>query len=78
MCFLIFLSCFLSFFFQKAHSGELVNVLNNANQPVPAALMAFGTHTKKKVDSTYGAFFKDVDMSKKATKITFGNDSDDE
>mmetsp|Transcript_16794 Transcript_16794/g.34211 ORF Transcript_16794/g.34211 Transcript_16794/m.34211 type:complete len:572 (+) Transcript_16794:69-1784(+) len=62
----------------KAHAGELVNVLNGADQPVPAALMAFGTHTKKKVDKTYGAFFKDVDMSKKATKTTFGSDSDDE
>ena len=55
-----------------------MNVLNGADQPVPAALMAFGTHTKKKVDKTYGAFFKDVDMSKKATKTTFGSDSDDE
>jgi len=55
----------------KAHAGELVNVLNGADQKVPEALMKFGTHTKKKVDKTYGAFFKDVDMSKKGTKIKF-------
>ena len=55
----------------KAHAGELVNVLNNAGQPVPESLMAFGCTTKKKVDKTYGAFFKDVDMTKKGTKIIF-------
>jgi ATP-dependent RNA helicase DBP3 len=58
----------------KAHAGELVNVLKGANQPVPEALLKFGTHTKKKVDKTYGAFFKDVDMSKKGTKIVFSAD----
>eukprot|EP00959_Pyramimonas_sp_CCMP1952_P191786 4010426-Pyramimonas_sp.AAC.1 len=26
----------------------------------------------------YGAHFKDVDMNVKATKVTFGDDSDDE
>jgi ATP-dependent RNA helicase DBP3 len=58
----------------KAHAGELVNVLKGADQPVPEALMKFGTHTKKKVDKTYGAFFKDVDMSKKGTKTVFADD----
>lgn len=33
--------------------------------------MKFGTTVKKKQHGTYGAFFKDVDMSKKGTKITF-------
>ena len=51
-----------------------MNVLKGANQPVPEALLKFGTHTKKKVDKTYGAFFKDVDMSKKGTKIVFSAD----
>ncbi|KAK8022300.1 ATP-dependent RNA helicase dbp3 [Apiospora rasikravindrae] len=55
----------------KAHSGELVNILKQANQPVPEELMKFGTTVKKKQHGTYGAFFKDVDMSKKGTKITF-------
>ncbi|TLS29322.1 hypothetical protein PpBr36_02150 [Pyricularia pennisetigena] len=55
----------------KAHSGSLVNVLKGANQPVPDELLKFGTTVKKKAHDTYGAFFKDVDMSKKGTKITF-------
>lgn len=62
----------------KAHAGELTNVLRGADQPVPEALTKFGTHTKKKVSSTYGAFFKEVDMSKKSVKTTFAADSDDE
>ncbi len=60
----------------KAHSGALINVLKQANQQVPEDLMKFGTTVKKKLDPNYGAFVKDIDMSKKATKITF--DSDDE
>ncbi|KAI1331710.1 DEAD-domain-containing protein [Xylariaceae sp. FL0255] len=55
----------------KAHSGELINILNAAGQPVPQDLLKFGTSVKKKEHSAYGAFFKDVDMSKKGTKITF-------
>lgn len=47
-----------------------------ANQKVPDSLMKFGTHIKKKEHKLYGAFAKDVDMSKKATKITFDSDSD--
>ena len=38
---------------------------------MPAALTNFGTHVKKKESKLYGAHFKDVDMSIKATKITF-------
>lgn len=56
---------------EKHLAGALVNVLNGANQPVPEELKKFGTHTKKKEHSAYGAFFKDVDMSKKPKKITF-------
>ncbi|KAL2133668.1 hypothetical protein VTI74DRAFT_1946 [Chaetomium olivicolor] len=55
----------------KAHSGSLVNILRAAKQPVPEELLKFGTTVKKKAHDAYGAFFKDVDMSKKATKITF-------
>ncbi|KAI1770595.1 DEAD-domain-containing protein [Hypoxylon cercidicola] len=55
----------------KAHSGELINILKAAGQPVPEELMKFGTTVKKKAHGTYGAFFKDVDMTKKGTKITF-------
>ncbi|KAI8624985.1 P-loop containing nucleoside triphosphate hydrolase protein [Xylariaceae sp. FL1651] len=55
----------------KPHSGELINILKAAGQPVPDELLKFGTTVKKKAHSTYGAFFKDVDMSQKGTKITF-------
>ncbi|KAJ8120438.1 hypothetical protein ONZ43_g2854 [Nemania bipapillata] len=55
----------------KAHSGELVNILKAAGQPIPEDLLKFGATVKKKAHSTYGAFFKDVDMSQKGTKITF-------
>ncbi|KAI1146220.1 P-loop containing nucleoside triphosphate hydrolase protein [Nemania diffusa] len=55
----------------KAHSGELVNILKAAGQPIPEDLLKFGGTVKKKAHSTYGAFFKDVDMSQKGTKITF-------
>lgn len=55
----------------KALSGALVNVLKAANQPVPEDLMRFGTTVKKKAHDAYGAFYKDTDTMKKATKITF-------
>ena len=48
-----------------------------AGQTVPQELVAFGTTVKKKESKLYGAYFKEVDFSKQATKITFG-DSDDE
>ena len=60
----------------KSHAGELQGVLKNADMPVPPALLQWGTATKKKQDKTYGAFFKDVDMSVKGKKTTFGSDSD--
>lgn len=55
----------------KGLSGSLINVLKAANQPVPEELMKFGTTVKKKGHDAYGAFYKDVDSSKQATKITF-------
>ncbi|KAJ4375204.1 RNA-dependent ATPase [Neocucurbitaria cava] len=55
----------------KGLSGSLINVLKAANQPVPEDLMKFGTTVKKKGHDAYGAFYKDVDSTKQATKITF-------
>uniref|UniRef100_K3X8C2 RNA helicase n=1 Tax=Globisporangium ultimum (strain ATCC 200006 / CBS 805.95 / DAOM BR144) TaxID=431595 RepID=K3X8C2_GLOUD len=60
----------------KPRAGELVNLLRDSNQDVPQDLMKFGTHVKKKEHKLYGAFAKNVDVTKKATKITFGDDSD--
>ncbi|KAJ3376054.1 RNA-dependent ATPase [Allomyces arbusculus] len=61
----------------KSHAGELVNVLRQANQTVPQDLLKFGTTVKKKEHKAYGAFFKEVDPSVKATKITFDSDDDE-
>ncbi|EDU44623.1 SrmB Superfamily II DNA and RNA helicase [Pyrenophora tritici-repentis] len=55
----------------KALSGSLINVLKAANQPVPEELMKFGTTVKKKEHGAYGAFYKDTENTKAATKITF-------
>jgi ATP-dependent RNA helicase DBP3 len=41
----------------KAHAGELVNVLREAGAEVPSELLKFGTHVKKKEHSMYGAHF---------------------
>ncbi|KAF0692192.1 Aste57867_16705 [Aphanomyces stellatus] len=57
--------------FDKPKAGELVNLLRESNAPVPEELTKFGTHVKKKEHKLYGAFAKDIDMTKKATKITF-------
>lgn len=56
---------------EKHLSGALCNILRGANQPVPEELLKFGGHTKKKAHLAYGAFFKDVDMTKTAKKIKF-------
>ncbi|KZV31746.1 DEAD-box ATP-dependent RNA helicase 5 [Dorcoceras hygrometricum] len=62
----------------KGLAGELVNVLREAQQVVPEALLKFGTHVKKKESKLYGAHFKEIDSNApKATKIKF-DDSDDE
>ncbi|GHP08083.1 hypothetical protein PPROV_000682500 [Pycnococcus provasolii] len=55
----------------KPRAGELINVLREAKQDVPEELLKFGTTVKKKESKLYGAHFKDIDMTKKATKITF-------
>ncbi|KAK9464532.1 P-loop containing nucleoside triphosphate hydrolase protein [Lipomyces arxii] len=56
---------------EKHLSGALINVLRSADQPVPDELLKFGGHTKKKEHSVYGAFYKDVDTTKKAKKTVF-------
>ncbi|KAL2518468.1 DEAD-box ATP-dependent RNA helicase 5 [Abeliophyllum distichum] len=62
----------------KGLSGELVNVLKEAQQVVPEALLKFGTHVKKKESKLYGAHFREIDSNApKATKIKF-DCSDDE
>ncbi|KAI9878815.1 MAG: RNA-dependent ATPase [Pleopsidium flavum] len=55
----------------KAQSGALINVLKAANQPVPDELLKFGTTVKKKGHDAYGAFYKETDSTKAATKIKF-------
>ncbi|ONK71543.1 uncharacterized protein A4U43_C04F9720 [Asparagus officinalis] len=69
-----------TFFMQenKGLAGELVNVLREAGQVIPASLTKFGTHVKKKESKLYGAHFKEITAdAPKSTKITFA-DSDDE
>ena len=51
-------------------------MLREAGQPVPPELLAFGTTVKKKESKLYGAHFKEVDFSQKASKVTFDSDSD--
>lgn len=60
----------------KPRAGELINVLREAKQTVPEALLSFGTTVKKKESKLYGAHFKDVDVTQKATKVTFDSDSE--
>ncbi|KAL4801388.1 ATP-dependent RNA helicase dbp3 [Aspergillus unguis] len=55
----------------KAQSGGLINVLKAANQEVPEALLKFGSTVKKKQHDAYGAFFKEAEPGKAATKIVF-------
>ena len=60
----------------KPRAGELINVLREAGQVVPPELAKFGTTVKKKESKLYGAHFKEVDFTAKASKTTF--DSDEE
>ncbi|KAF6260407.1 P-loop containing nucleoside triphosphate hydrolase protein [Scenedesmus sp. NREL 46B-D3] len=56
----------------KQRAGELINVLREAKQKVPESLLSFGTTVKKKEHKLYGAHFNpNLDLSKKASKITF-------
>lgn len=61
-------------FFQpgdKSHAGELQQVMKQAGQKVPDALMKFGSTIKKKEHKLYGNFGPAGGPMKKATKITF-------
>jgi ATP-dependent RNA helicase DBP3 len=49
----------------------LINVLKAADQTVPEELMKFGTTVKRKEHDAYGAFARDIDPTKTATKIKF-------
>ncbi|MEJ6568389.1 MAG: DEAD/DEAH box helicase [Akkermansiaceae bacterium] len=62
----------------RARAGELINVLREAGQPVPAALLAFGTTVKKKESKLYGAHYREPGPGEavRATRVTF--DSDEE
>ena len=55
----------------KAQSGSLINVLKAAGQAVPDELLRFGTTVKKKGHEAYGAFYKETENTKAATKIRF-------
>jgi ATP-dependent RNA helicase DBP3 len=55
----------------KGLAGALVNVLKAAKQDVPEELLRFGTTVKKKQHDSYGAFYKEAEEGKMATKITF-------
>jgi ATP-dependent RNA helicase DBP3 len=55
----------------KGLAGALVNVLKAAKQDVPEELLRFGTTVKKKQHDSYGAFYKEAEEGKTATKITF-------
>ncbi|KIV90613.1 hypothetical protein PV10_07898 [Exophiala mesophila] len=55
----------------KPLAGGLINVLKAAKQEVPESLMRFGTTVKKKQHDSYGAFYREIDDGKTATKITF-------
>jgi ATP-dependent RNA helicase DBP3 len=60
----------------KPRAGELVNVLREAAQTVPKELLAFGSAVKKKESKLYGAHFREVDLTVKASKKTFDSDDD--
>lgn len=53
-------------------SGELINVLTDAKEDVPADLMKFGTAVKRKKHSMFGDFYRDDSRPMKAAvKVTF-------
>jgi ATP-dependent RNA helicase DBP3 len=64
--------------FDKARSGELQNVLREANQPIPDALLKFGSTVKRKEHKTYGRFGPKEDLvGLKAKKTTFSDSDSD-
>ena len=65
---------FFSAVSDRARAGELINVLREAGQTVPAELLQFGTTVKKKESKLYGAHFKEIDPMQKSSKVTFDFD----
>ncbi|SNX83146.1 probable DBP3 - putative RNA helicase required for pre-rRNA processing [Melanopsichium pennsylvanicum] len=65
----------LTFFTEmdKAHAGELIRVLKDADQKVPEDLTKFPTTIKKKTHSSYGDHFKEL-VAGKSKKIVFDDD----
>lgn len=63
---------------EKHLAGALQNVLKQAGQSVPQDLLAFGSTTKKRVHSEYGAFYKEDDGREMplASRIKFGSDDE--
>eukprot|EP00743_Colponemidia_sp_Colp-15_P000871 GILK01000962.1.p1 GENE.GILK01000962.1~~GILK01000962.1.p1 ORF type:complete len:275 (+),score=55.50 GILK01000962.1:63-827(+) len=63
---------------EKSHSGELIQVLREAKQEVPEALMRFGTHVKpkKKKTNAFGIELPDTPMATmpKASHVVFDDD----
>ena len=57
--------------FDKGNAGALQNVLREAGQEVPEALLRFGSAVKKKEHKMYGAFSGGGAPMKQATKIVF-------
>lgn len=57
--------------YDKAHSGELIQVLKNSGQEVPEELYKFGTTIRKKEHKVYGAHFKELDPSIKPKHMKY-------
>lgn len=57
-------------------AAALVAQLKAADQPVPEELIAFGGSTKRKTHSEYGAFYREMDASKKAKHTKFSSDEE--
>ncbi|KAK0532422.1 RNA-dependent ATPase [Tilletia horrida] len=54
----------------KAHAGELMRVLKDADQPVPEEMNRFPSTIKKKTHSAFGDHYREL-VPGKAKKITF-------
>jgi len=57
----------------KAHAGELVNVLKKAGVEPPKEMYNYDCTTKKKVHKLYGAFYKEADPTAEVSHITFSD-----
>lgn len=57
-------------------AAALVAQLKASDQTVPQELIAFGGSTKRKEHSEYGAFYREIDPSKRAKHTKFEDDSE--